>query len=57
MVRPARAARAGVVAGVGFLIWLLPGQGQENGEILALTLPVNLSLAFGTNWLKNGAGR
>lgn len=45
----------GAVAGVGLLIWLLPGQGQENGEILALTLPVNLSLAFGTFRLANGA--
>lgn len=51
------AAALSVVAGVGFLIWLLPGQGQENGEILALTLPVNLSLAFGTFWLANGSGR
>jgi len=50
------AAALGVVAGVGFLIWLLPGQGQGNGEILALTLPVNLSLAFGTFWLAKGAG-
>ena len=50
------AAALGVVAGVGFLIWLLPGQGQGNGEILALTLPVNLSLASGTFWLAKGAG-
>ncbi len=38
------AAALAVVAMVGALMELLPGLGQGNGEILALTLPVNLGL-------------
>lgn len=41
------AAALAVISLVGFFMSLLPGLGQENGEILALTIPVNLSLALG----------
>ena len=33
-----------LVSAVGVALELLPGLGQRNGEILALTLPVNLAL-------------
>lgn len=50
------ATALGVVAGVGLLMGLFPGFGQENWEILALTVPVNAALAVGTIWLVNGIG-
>jgi hypothetical protein len=38
----------GVVSIAGAALELLPGLGQRNGEILALTLPVNLALWVGS---------
>lgn len=46
-----------VVSGVGLLIWVLPGLGQENGEILALTVPLNGALAMAAVWLEGSAGK
>jgi len=37
----------GVVAGAGFLISVLPGVGQANGEFLALSVPLNGGLVLG----------
>jgi hypothetical protein len=50
------AAALALVAGMGLVLRFFPGLGQVNGEILALTLPVNLSLAWGTTWLLEEAG-
>jgi len=47
---------ARLLAGVsvlGVLVEILPGLGQRNAEILALTLPVNLSLALCAFWLSD----
>lgn len=44
-----------MVSVVGLLLQLLPGLGEKNGEILALTLPVNLALGLGTSRLYRGA--
>ncbi len=49
------AAALAVLSGVGVLLWVLPGFRQANGEILALTVPVNLSLALGAHWLLMGS--
>jgi hypothetical protein len=38
------AATLGVVSVLGCILSLLPGLGQENGEILAFTVPVNLGV-------------
>lgn len=46
----------GVMAGIGFLLEAFPAFRQENGEILALTLPLNLALALGTRDLAQSAG-
>lgn len=43
-----------VLAALGLLVRLFPGIGQMNGEILAFTLPTNLSLALGANWITRG---
>jgi hypothetical protein len=45
------AAALALVAGMGLAMRFFPGLGQVNGEILALTVPVNLSLALGATWL------
>jgi hypothetical protein len=44
----------GTIAGVGLLMHILPVAGQANGEILALTLPLNGALALGSVWLHSG---
>jgi hypothetical protein len=41
----------GLLAALGLFVRLLPGIGQMNGEILALTLPINFSLALGAKWI------
>jgi hypothetical protein len=51
------AAGLGVMAGLGLLASLLPVTGQANGEILALTLPLNGALALGSFWLHTGVGK
>jgi hypothetical protein len=43
-----------MVAAVGLLVWAVPGIGQQNGEILALTFPVNLALGLSAVWLVQG---
>jgi hypothetical protein len=45
------AAAVALFAGMGLMLRFFPGLGQVNGEIMALTLPVTLSLAWGTTWL------
>jgi hypothetical protein len=50
------AAALGVIAGVGLLASILPGVGQANGEILALTVPVNGALVLSSFWLFDGPG-
>lgn len=49
-------AALGVLAGVGFVMGLLPGMGQANGEILAFTVPVNGALVLGSLWAYSGDG-
>jgi hypothetical protein len=44
----------GTTAGVGLLVHILPVASQANGEILALTLPLNGALALGSVWLHSG---
>jgi len=41
------AVALGVLAGMGVVASLLPGIGQANGEILALTVPLNAALVLG----------
>jgi hypothetical protein len=41
----------GMIAGVGLLVYIFPMASQANGEILALTLPLNGALALGSVWL------
>jgi len=50
------AAALGVIAGVGLLASILPGVGQANGEILALTIPLNGALVLSSFWLFGGPG-
>jgi hypothetical protein len=46
-VETGRVARiVGALAVIGFVIQILPGFDQVNGEIIALTLPVHLATAF-----------
>ncbi|MGM0668084.1 MAG: DUF4105 domain-containing protein [Gemmatimonadota bacterium] len=58
---PDLAAALAVASGAGLLIWILPGLGQENGEILSLTIPLNGALALAAIWLqeseREGGGR
>ena len=49
------AAALAVVALVGSCMQLLPGLRQHNGEILAVTLPINLSLWLAAHWVLNGS--
>ena len=44
----------GLVSVLGLALQLLPGLGQENGEILALALPLNLALWVGALRLHRG---
>jgi len=46
------ASALGVIAGVGVVTELLPGLGQANGEILALTVPVNGAMVLAAFWLE-----
>lgn len=48
-IRPARAVAIAALASslLGFVIQLLPGLDQVNGEIIALLLPVHLAVAWG----------
>ena len=44
----------GVAAVLGVALELLPGLGQKNAEIIALTLPINLALWAGTVRIRRG---
>jgi hypothetical protein len=48
------AASLGILSILGLALELVPGLGQRNAEILALTLPINLALWVGTNRLSRG---
>jgi hypothetical protein len=48
------AVSLGILALVGMAMELVPGLGQKNAEILALTLPVNLALWIGAVRLRRG---
>jgi hypothetical protein len=50
------AVTLGVISVAGAALELLPGVGQRNGEILALTLPVNLAICLGSIRLLRGGG-
>lgn len=51
------ASALGVIAGVGVVTGFLPGLGQANGEILALTVPVNGAVLLAAFWLERvGSG-
>jgi hypothetical protein len=51
---PQVAVLLGTIASVGLLMHILPVAGQANGEILALTLPLNGALALGSVRLHSG---
>jgi len=51
------ASALGVIAGVGLLAGLLPGIGQANEEVLALTVPLNASLVLASFRLSGGGSR
>ena len=48
--RVADAAAMGAI--LGFILQILPGMGQSNGEIIALALPISVALALGLHWLR-----
>lgn len=45
------AVAVGFLALLGVALEIVPGLGEANGEVLALTLPLNLCLAFSAVWL------
>lgn len=50
------AAALGVIAAVGLVVTVLPGIRQANGEILALTVPLNAALVLGSFRLFGATG-